>query len=85
MHIYADESTRAEGALEAFPAAARARLAAREGPVRGRAVHDERVRAALEAVQGVDTRVQGHGTVRRQSVAPGRPLPASVALAAQAR
>ena len=34
---------------------------------------------------GVDTRVQGHGTVRVQSVAAGRPLPTSVSLTARAR
>ena len=56
--------------------------AARMPDLRGRSV---RQAVAWLRMLGVDTRVQGHGTVRVQSVAAGRPLPTSVSLTARAR
>ncbi len=54
------------------------------------AMPDLRGRSVRQAVAwlrslGVDARVEGHGVVRRQSVAAGRPLPSSVALTARGR
>ncbi|PAP75489.1 penicillin-binding protein [Rubrivirga marina] len=65
------------------------RLDASDEVAEGR-MPDLRGRSVREAVAwlrslGVDARVRGHGVVRRQSVAPARPLPATVALTASRR
>ena len=65
------------------------RLDAEEGAAVSR-MPDLRGRSVRESVAwlrslGVDARVRGHGVVRRQSVAAGRPLPATVALTASRR
>lgn len=66
------------------------RLATREATAEARVMPDLRGRSVRQAVTwlralGVEPRVVGRGVVRRQSAAPGRPLPSSVTLTGQAR
>ena len=62
--------------------AVRLGVAAREGAATMPDVRGRSVRQAVAWLRsiGADVRVEGHGVIRRQSVAPGRAVPASVTL-----